>query len=114
MVQFVFGDYYARHQWFGILMYFNGLYVACNKRGSTFFMSGQDISSYIFYIILGDDCRRSPQLPTFERQDYPDQNILVCTGSQNPDSVGFIGGYYLMVKRSVLAGPVFDTPSSDL
>jgi hypothetical protein len=66
------------------------------------------------FIILGNGCRRRLQLPTFEPQDYPDQNILVCTGSQNPDSVGFIGGYYLLVKRSVLAGPVFDTPSSDL
>ena len=35
----------------------------------------------------------------------------LCTGSQIPDSACLIGGYYLLVKRSVLAGPVFDTPS---
>jgi hypothetical protein len=66
------------------------------------------------FIILGNGCRRHPQLPSFERQDYPDQNILVCTGSQIPDSVSFVGGYYLLVKCYVLAGPVYDTPSSDL
>jgi len=110
----MFGDYYARLQSFKVLIYFHGMHVARNKPGSTFFMSGQDISSYIFHIILGNSCGRRPQLPTFKCQDYPDQNIHMCTGSQIPDSVGFVRGYYLLVKRSVLAGPVFDTPSSDL
>jgi hypothetical protein len=114
MAQFVFGNYYTRLQWFRALMYFYGIHVARNKLGSTFFMSGQDISSYIFPIILGNSCQRRPQLPSFECQDYPDQNIHMCTGSQIPDSVGFVPGYYLLVKCSVLAGPVFDTPSSEL
>lgn len=93
-------------------MYFYRMHVARNKRGSMFLMSRQ--VKYIFHIILGNDFRRRLQIPPFERQDYPDQNILACTGSQNPDSVGFIGGYYLLIKHSVRAGPAFDTPSTDL
>ena len=71
MAQFFFGSYYARLQSFGALMYFY-VHVDRNKRGSMFLTSGQDISSYIFHIIPGNDCRRRPQLPHFERQDYPD------------------------------------------
>ena len=70
MAQFIFGDYYARLRLCQdlVLMYIYGMHVARNKPGSTFSMSGQDISSYIFYII-GNGCRRRPQLPPFECQE---------------------------------------------